>query len=124
MKTLLLLGYIGVPVPLLAASDAPVDIPTMLASYGIAAPFVGLCWWQMQRAQKQLDEARSEIKALQEQAISRERELIGRVAPMIYDGARLYERGNAQLAQIPAKASDLASLAEQVQHLIDRLQER
>lgn len=122
MKTLVLAGLLGVP--LLGATTDGVDVPSLITAYGTAAPFAALCWWQMQRAQKKLDEAERTIGDLQDQAIARERELIGRVAPMFYDGARLYERGNERLAAGPASASDLAELASQVQRLVRRLDER
>lgn len=127
MKLLAVAPVLGIPV--LAETAGSLDIGTMLASYGIAAPFAGLCWWQMNRSQKQLDEARDEIRALQAAALLRERELIGSVAPMFYDAARLYEGANRKLTQAaapssPMPSSDVETLARGVQELIARLDER
>lgn len=119
MRLVLLSALVGGPV--LGAAEGGVDLASMLVSYGVAAPFAALCWWQMQRSQKQLDEARKEVKDLQEQAVARERDLIARVAPMIYDGARLYEKGNEHLIRNPPASPELEGL---MRELVAKLQER
>lgn len=102
-----------------------VDVGTMLASYGIAAPFAGLCFWVMVRTQKKLDDANETIAQMNRDAIAREREYLQRVAPLIYDGAMLYREGNQLAAQAPAAPTndELHRLAGKVDDLVRKLEE-
>ena len=128
-KLIALAPIFGIP-PLLSATDAPLDLGSLLTAYGTAAPFAALCLWQLQNVKKERDELRDENKTLHAAAVQRERELIGSVAPMFYDAARLYEGANRKLTQAPpaptpvVPVSDVETLARGVQELIARLDER
>ncbi len=101
-----------------------VDIVTILASYGIAAPFAILCWWQMVRSQAKVDKLETDIRGLQDAAVNREKEFAQRLAPLLYDGAMLYRKGNEQLTknleQVPT--DEVGRLVESVQQLIVQLE--
>lgn len=116
------------PVSWMVASttDTSLNIGTMVASYGIAAPFAVLCWWQMTRSQAKVDKLETEIRSLQEDAVSREKEFAQRLAPLLYDGAMLYRQGNEQLKQgldrVPPEIAEIHSLAESVKQLVEKLE--
>lgn len=127
MKLLFFLGLVLGPPVLGAADPGGFDVGTMIASYGIAAPFAGLCLWQMQRLQKKLDASETKISDLQAQAVEREKEFATRLAPLLYDGALLYQRGNERLAaglssQEPADA-EVRNLRKSVEELLRRMEE-
>ena len=127
------LAALGLPV--LSAETGALDIGTMLASYGIAAPFAGLCLLQMSRVQKKSDEKDdviaekdAKIERLQNEAVHREKEFASRLAPLLLDGAQLYRQGNERLARSvpPAVAGeqDIHELAEQIANLAEQLGKR
>jgi hypothetical protein len=109
-----------------ATNSSPIDVGTMVAAYGVAAPFALLCWWQMNRSNAKVDKLEEDVKALHEAAVAREKEFAQRLAPLLYDGAMLYRQGNEQLTkgldQVPP--SELKDLVGTVRELVDRLGER
>lgn len=125
--TLLLLSGVAV-VPLLGAASGNVDVGNLLAAYGTAAPFAALCLWWVQQsrkdrdaAQAELAAARAETKQIRDESLARERELLGRFAPVLYDSALLYEKGNARLAEVPASLAQVELLTQAVQDLTKRM---
>jgi hypothetical protein len=113
-----------------AADGAGLDIGTMIASYGIAAPFAALCWWQMQRSQRKLDAAEATIAELNANRLRDQQDFLARVAPMLYDSALLYRQGNERLtqglSQTPTPITDddeLHRLSTSVQELLRRMGE-
>lgn len=130
MKFLVLLAF-GAAAPIVAVADATgLDVGTMIVSYGVAAPFAGLCLLQLQRTQKRADAAEAKVEMLQTAAVEREREFAMRLAPLLYDGALLYQRGNERLAQgiaqspAPADDDELHALRSSVEELLRKLSER
>lgn len=133
MKALLIVGVataIGRAVFAVAA-DSGIDVGTMIASYGIAAPFAGLCLWQMRSSATKLDAALAKVAELQDDAVKRERDFAGRVAPLLYDSALLYRQGNERLTQginaptpAPSDNEDLHRLSNSVAELLRRMGER
>lgn len=132
MKILFVLAAIVLPASFFAdTAGGGIDISTALLAYGVAAPFAGLCFLQMQRNQKKADAAEAKVEALQNDAINREREFAMRLAPLLYDGALLYQRGNEtldrRLAQPPPAAAadddELHALRSSVEELLRKLGE-
>lgn len=106
-----------------------VDIVSILASYGIAAPFAILCWWQMTRSQAKVDKLETEIRTLQDAAVNREKEFAQRMAPfasIAYDGAMLYRQGNEQLTKSldRVQSGHVQRLTQSVEELISRLEDK
>lgn len=100
MNHYVIAGILAVPpFTQLSAQGESLDIGNLLASYGIAAPFAALCWWQMKRSQEKLDDAEKRITELQEAAVTRERDFSARLGPLLYDGALLYQKGNERLRE-------------------------
>lgn len=126
MDLLLIATIAGLP--LAGAASGSLDIGTMLASYGIAAPFAALCFWQMQRSQKENSTLKQQIDDLQAKRLSDQRDFVARLAPMLYDSALLYRQGNERLSQGLSKAQepadDLHQLAERVEDLLRRMGEQ
>lgn len=118
----LLALYLGAPIPILAQSNTGtggVDVVTMLLSYGVAAPFAALCWFQMNRSNAKLDEALAAKDRLQNEAIERAREDARRLAPLLYDGARLYEEGNRAMVERAKPVDEVAQRLDKVITLLE-----
>lgn len=127
MTPLLFVSVLATP-PVLAAADGNLDVGSLLAAYGTAAPFAALCLWWVYQARKDRDSAqaeavaaRAETKQVRDESLARERELTSRVAPMLYDGARLYERGNSML---PASLAQVDDLTRMVHELVEKMGEK
>lgn len=129
MRLLLLVGsLLGVP-PILAEQAGGVDVGSLLAAYGTAAPFAALCLWWVQQSRKDRDAAqadaaaaRAETKQVRDESLAREREMTSRLGPMLYDGGLLFEKGTARLAQAPDR-SQLDQLTAAVQDLVRKIDE-
>ena len=137
MKLILLAGsLLGVP-PILAETAGGVDVGSLLAQYGTAAPFAALAFWIVVQSRKDRDTARAETaearaetaaaraetKQVRDDSLAREREMTSRLAPMLYDGGLLFDRGTARLAQAPSP-SELSQVTEALQELARKLDER
>lgn len=112
--------------PFLAAADGSINVGSMLASYGIAAPFAALCFWQMQRASQKLDKAEEQIAKLQADAVINAREFAARFAPLLYDASLLYKQGNEKLTQglSQSQESEVHRLREEVEELVRRIEDK
>lgn len=130
MTPFLFAGVLVVPALVAAETTSSPDVTSMLIAYGVAAPFAILCWLQLQRAQKREAHLEATIGKLQEEAVTRERELAGRVGSMLYDGALLYRQGNERLVQgmertqSPAEREEIESLVEQMRALVQRMEQK
>lgn len=118
-------GLLAAPV-IVAAADNNLDVGTMIASYGIAAPFALLCWWQMQRSQSKLDKAEEQIAKLQAEAVTNAREFAARFAPILYDAGLLYKQGNERLTQglSQSQESEVHRLREEVEELVRKITDK
>lgn len=106
------------------ATSGGLDVGTMLVSYGVAAPFAGLCLWQMRSREAELVKVRAENSALQAAALEREKDSTLRIATLLADAGRLYRQGNEVLAQHPsADHEEMQALNASVQALLRRFGE-
>lgn len=136
MNPALLAVVLAAPTLLAATADS-LDPGSLLKVYGVAAPFAAVCFWVVLQARKDRDQlrserddarreaadARAETQKVRDDALARERELTGRLGPMVYDSALLFEKGTARVAESPT-SPQLERLTEAVDELARKLDER
>ena len=85
------------------AQSAPTDAWGIVAAYGAAAPFALLCFWVMNRKDKEIEVLRGEVAKVTEAGMGQVVPALIRSTETVADAARSLEAANTMMHQVAAR---------------------
>lgn len=109
---------------IVGAAGDNVDVVSIIAAYGVAAPFAWIAWQGWQRAEKRAAAAEAKNEDLNHQLVERAE----RYAPLLEKAAWLYQMGNERLTAglnqtPPPPAVDMHTIEVSLHELLRRMRE-